>query len=195
MNYGEEIVYWYLRLNGFFPITNFVIHRSSKIKHSADCDLLAIRFPFVYEEIGGKPEDWDKSLVEELGLDHTVGVICEVKTGAYDMKDIFRPEYVNYAIGRLGFVPLGNIDSVAEQLNNAASLETQAGYRIIKLLIANDKKESAGFIYRSLNSAEDFIEKRVRDYPQEKYADRMYFGSELFQHTIHRINRERTDRH
>lgn len=194
MNYGEEITYWYLRLNGFFPITNFVIHRSSKIKHSADCDLLAIRFPFVYEEIGGNPDDWDNGLAEELGFDHIVGVICEVKTGAYDLKNLFRPEYVNYAIGRLGFVPSENIDTVAEQLNNVASIETPEGYRIIKLLIANDNRESAEFIYRSLYSAEDFIEQRVRKYPQEKYADRMYFGSELFQHTIHRINRERTNK-
>lgn len=194
MNYGEEITYWYLRLNGFFPITNFVIHRSSKIKHSADCDLLAIRFPFVYEEIGGNPDDWDNGLAEELGFDHIVGVICEVKTGAYDLKNLFRPEYVNYAIGRLGFVPSENIDTVAGQLNNVASIETPEGYRIIKLLIANDNRESAEFVYRSLNSAEDFIEQRVRKYPQEKYADRMYFGSELFQHTIHRINRERTNK-
>ena len=27
MNFAEELVYWYLRLNGFFPITNFVLHR------------------------------------------------------------------------------------------------------------------------------------------------------------------------
>jgi hypothetical protein len=27
MNSSEELAYWYLRLNGFFPLTNFVIHR------------------------------------------------------------------------------------------------------------------------------------------------------------------------
>lgn len=26
MNYGEDAVYWYLRLNGFFSVTNFVLH-------------------------------------------------------------------------------------------------------------------------------------------------------------------------
>ncbi len=191
MNYGEEIAYWYLRLNGFFPITNFVIHRSSEIEHSSDCDILAIRLPSVYEEIGGNPDDWDNDLAKELGFEHTIGVICEVKTGAYDLKDIFRPEYVKYSVGRLGFVPKANIAAISAKLNEVALLEIEEGRRICKLLIANDQKDSSSFLFRSLNSAEDFISDRVRKYPKEKYADRMYFGSELFQHTIHLIHREK----
>jgi hypothetical protein len=194
MNYGEEIAYWYLRLNGFFPITNFVIHRSSEIEHSSDCDLLAIRLPFVYEEIGGNHDDWDNDLVQQLGFDHVVGIICEVKTGAYKLKDIFRPEYVKYSVGRLGFTPKETIAELSEKLRGNPLLETEEGYRICKLLIANDKKDSSAFLFKRLNSAEDFISDRVRKYPNEKYADRMYFGSELFQHTIHRIHREREER-
>ena len=194
MNYGEEIAYWYLRLNGFFPITNFVIHRSSEIEHSSDCDLLAIRLPFVYEEIGGNHDDWDNDLVQQLGFDHVVGIICEVKTGAYKLKDIFRPEYVKYSVGRLGFTPKETIAELSEKLRGNPILETEEGYRICKLLIANDKKDSSAFLFKRLNSAEDFISDRVRKYPNEKYADRMYFGSELFQHTIHRNHREREER-
>jgi hypothetical protein len=26
MNYGETLAYWYLRLNGFFLLQNFVLH-------------------------------------------------------------------------------------------------------------------------------------------------------------------------
>lgn len=28
MNYGETLAYWYLRLNGFFLLNNFVVHRT-----------------------------------------------------------------------------------------------------------------------------------------------------------------------
>lgn len=42
MNYGEELAYWYLRFNGFFPISNFVVHRSSGIKRTSDVDVLAV---------------------------------------------------------------------------------------------------------------------------------------------------------
>jgi len=32
MNYGELAVpIWYLRLNGFFPISNFVVHASGEV--------------------------------------------------------------------------------------------------------------------------------------------------------------------
>ena len=27
MNFGESLAYWYFRLNGFIPLTNFVLHR------------------------------------------------------------------------------------------------------------------------------------------------------------------------
>lgn len=192
MNYGEEIAYWYLRLNGFFPITNFVIHRSIRIAHSSDCDVIAVRLPYVYEEIGGKPEDWDQDLAQELRFDRILGVICEVKTGRYELGDIFRKEYVHYAISRIGLVPTGHIDAIADDLDNKAIAETSNGNLICKLLIANDFKEPLKFIFRSLNHAEDFIEGRVRKYEKEKYADRMYFGSELLQHTIHRIHRARS---
>lgn len=194
MNYGEEIAYWYLRLNGFFPLTNFVIHRSSKIAYTSDCDVLAVRLPFVYEEIGGNPDDWDDDLADELGFDHFIGVICEVKTGAYNLDELFRPEYVKYSIGRLGFRPMVEIDDLYVSLNETSFQETEKGYRVCKLLIANEKKDSPLFFYKSLNDAEDFIENRVRKYSNEKYADRMYFGSELLQHTIHRMHREREKR-
>jgi hypothetical protein len=194
MNYGEEIAYWYLRLNGFFPITNFVIHRSSEVEYTSDCDLLAIRLPHVYEEIGGNPDDWDKELANQIGFDHIIGIICEVKTGRYEVDDIFQSQYVQYSVGRLGFMQRELIADFSEELNGKAYLETEEGHRICKLLIANDQKDSQAFFFRYLNFTEDFISDRVRKYPNEKYADRMYFGSDLFQNTIHRIHREREQR-
>ena len=190
MNYGEEIAYWYFRLNGFFPITNFVIHRSSEIDYTSDCDLLAVRLPYVYEEIGGKPDDWDENLVKQLGFDRPIGVICEVKTGSYELEGIFRPQYVRYSIGRLGLISKASVDDLAESLEDRPFIETREGYCICKILIANDKKESASFFYISLNSAEDFINDRIRKYPAEKYAARLFFGSTSFQQTIHRMHRE-----
>ena len=48
MNFGETLAYWYLRLNGFIPMRNFVLHRAGiQAPQSADTDLLAIRFPGV----------------------------------------------------------------------------------------------------------------------------------------------------
>jgi hypothetical protein len=185
MNYGEEIGYWYLRLNGFFPISNFVIHRSAGVRDPSDCDLLAIRLPFVYEEIGGKPEDWDNELLERLDINHIVGLICEVKTGDYGLEDIFRPEYVQYSIGQLGMIPMEIIPGFSERFIESAYLDTDMNYRICKLLIAKHQKASPSFFYKSLDSANDFIDKRIQKYSEDKFADRMYFGSELMQYKIY----------
>jgi hypothetical protein len=52
MNYSETLSYWYLRLNGFFLLRNFVLHppyiNGRDYEQVADSDLLAIRFPYVY---------------------------------------------------------------------------------------------------------------------------------------------------
>ena len=130
MNYGETLAYWYLRLNGFFPLKNFVLRSSRREERptqsesyiqGADCDLLAVRFPYVYEEVGGQPwngenikgreGDWDPrfrnwgfSLETEI-----TGLIVEVKTGdlgnrskLVDALKSFRGERVKAAIQRRG---------------------------------------------------------------------------------------------
>ena len=95
MNYGETNAYWYLRLNGFFLIENFVVHRTEEIAHSSDIDLMGVRLPYVFEEVGGQANDWDESLIEELNPQIMTGVICEVKTGGYEEKDLFRKKYLS----------------------------------------------------------------------------------------------------
>jgi len=101
MNYGEELAYWYFRLNGFFPLTNFVLHAGEEVLYTSDCDVLAIRHPHVYEEVGGQPLDWDSVLLERLDFERTIGIVCEVKTGRFNT--VFNSSNVSYAIKRLGF--------------------------------------------------------------------------------------------
>ncbi len=57
MNFAEQLAYWYLRFNGFFPLTNFVLHHGTGHRTS-DTDLLAMRFPYVSEDIGGEEKKW-----------------------------------------------------------------------------------------------------------------------------------------
>lgn len=45
MNYGEEHAYWHLRLNGFLPINDFVVHRTEANADRSDIDVLAVRLP------------------------------------------------------------------------------------------------------------------------------------------------------
>jgi hypothetical protein len=126
VDYGEELAYWYLRLNGFFPITNFVVHRTEKTQHRSDIDVLAIRPAHVYEHVGGHGADWDAYLKEQLPFDRMLGILCEVKTGAFEKDKMFRAEYVRYALPRLGLVPEAECDKLAAELSAGASAPTVA---------------------------------------------------------------------
>ena len=189
MNYGELAAYWYLRLNGFFPISNFVVHASGDVLHTTDCDVLAVRPPFVYEQIGGQPGDWDPFLVENLGLDRPVGIICEVKTGGYEVEKIFRDEPVQYAVRRLGLLPEAEAEHVARALREAPVCRANDGTLIGKLLVAKDEADGP-FLYRPLSAVRGFLDARVAKYPKEKFRDRMFFGPVLFQFVIESLRQD-----
>jgi hypothetical protein len=170
MNYGEKLAYWYFRLNGFFPISNFVIHRSLSTVYPSDCDILAIRPPNVYEEIGGHPEDWDEILTSKLRLDfsRTLGIICEVKTGGFKSNELFDEQNINYAVDRLGFAHHSSEASVRmkyELQKQACYSPDNASYQIAKILIAHgEARANEIHLFISLKHLRDFIKQRLSNY-------------------------------
>jgi hypothetical protein len=189
MNYGEDLAYWYLRLNGFFPITNFVIHQSPGVDHRSDIDVLAIRAPHVFEEVGGQTHDWDEYLASSFGFGRSIGIICEVKTGAYNLDTLFRAEYVHYAIGRLGLVENADVSAVTDALIISPLVEVLGGSAIAKLFISYSDKRDGPYFARTIDQVEDFIVNRVRRYPLEKFASRMFFPLGVFQLLIAQVHR------
>lgn len=205
MNYAEEIAYWYLRFNGFFPLINFVIHRSKleasdgefveKVavadrRYPSDCDVLAIRTPWVYEEIGGLPGDWDGELFSFFDSTRTVGVICEVKAGGYVEKELFQDQYVKYSLQRLGFQQEINKEHLLE-LNTTGSVMLGNSHQVIKLFISNTApKSTETFRYISITNGQNFIKERFINY-REKRSDWVYFKSSLLQQMVWNIKSER----
>ena len=53
----EKVAYWYLRLNGFLQIENFVVHPERRGGQRTDADLLAVRFPYRAERLFDNPHD------------------------------------------------------------------------------------------------------------------------------------------
>jgi hypothetical protein len=151
--------------------------------HSSDCDVLAVRPPFVYEEVGGREDDWDPWLTGQLNFTGTLGIVCEVKSGDYEIDRLFREEVLRYAIARLGFVPIHDVTAISEALQSRPVVVLQDGTQIAKLLVARDEAQGS-FLMRRLGDVEDFLIRRIKRYPKEKYADRMFFGPVLFQTLI-----------
>lgn len=189
MNYGEEMAYWYLRLNGFFLIQNFVIHRTNKVVYSSDIDLLAVRFPHVFEEIGGQEDDWDNILRSYFDVNKITGIICEVKTGSFKELSLFKKEKIEYAINRFGFAP--DIASYAETLTNESKISIpNTNFEIGKLFVSNLPPKRKNFLYISIGEIRAFIEMRIEKYLNEKWRDRLFFHSNYLQEFIDRTKNE-----
>jgi len=187
MNYGEKIAYWYLRLNGFFLIENFVVHRTEEIKYSSDIDLLGLRLPYVFEEVGGQKNDWDKALVAELNPNIMTGVMCEVKTGKFDEGTIFKKEYLKYCLDRFGFMP--NLskytDEIFEKRNTVIEFEGQE-FQILKIFVSNTEAKRHDILQFRIKDLRVFIENRINKYKRRKWQDRLFFQSDFLGELIDR---------
>lgn len=184
LNYGEELVYWYLRLNGFFLLDNFVLHQSSSDEgKTSDTDILAVRFPYVTEKIGGAADDWDSGLFNHFDTDTIIGLICEVKTGLnFNPQNIFKPSNTEKALRRLGFLP--DYQRILDQFSNKA-IALSGQFQIGKVLFSRKRTNPCeNCIHIKLLDVNNFIKGRFAKYCDRKFGDRMFFPSSLMQYII-----------
>jgi len=193
MNFGESLAYWYFRLNGFLPLANFVLHRPDPInRQSADSDILAVRFPYVHEDIGGQPGDWDNERFVEWGLNHfnrTVCLIAEIKTGQYTEASVnraFAQRRVLYALRRIGAVTLSECEEVSNRLSREGVVQHRE-FSFAKVLVSSSARRVGNFddttpcLHIELGDTVDFILTRMNRYRKEKEAARMFFPGDLIQ--------------
>ncbi|MBB6637616.1 hypothetical protein [Cohnella thailandensis] len=185
-NFAEELAYWYLRFNGFFPLPNFVLHQRDLQSHqSADADLLGIRQKYVLEEVGGTHQD--SCLFKHFGNElYHIGVICEVKSaGMVRTRDILmaREDRLRYALKRIGFFSESKVE---EHLNVLRTEKVTFGrfHAVGKVLFTARPFQLEDWICITLKQAEDFIVNRIRQFPVEKGGAKHFFDSELLQYLI-----------
>ncbi|MBP6696585.1 MAG: hypothetical protein KA175_03130 [Flavobacteriales bacterium] len=175
-NYGEELAYWYFRLNGFFPIVDWVDHRDVG-RGTTDADIIAVRPKYSDEHIGGAG---DLDELFEGRKTFNLGVICQVKTGVPATWE-FDDGHVGRAIKRLGMM------EVPESLSLRGKPEvSDESTTILKILIApeNWRRETRSHHFVSMEQVNDFLIRRMRHYPA-KDSDRHFFPSTLLQYIIH----------
>jgi len=201
-NYAEELVYWYLRLNGFFPLANFVYHRlphpDAQAIYNSDADILAIRSPFYRETIFAGEDE--KDLVSDDWLQALngkwIGIIGEVKGSPnVRMEDVaraFSPERLRVAIMRIGLLPNEIVDAtVADMANRNRFLFGEGEETILfKVLFADtptlnqNVMHSPSWMTIGLKEMDNFIRRRIRKYPDQKSGGRYFFPSSFFQYIV-----------
>lgn len=191
MNYGEELAFWYLRFNGFFPIVDFVLHqegRDNAIQNqprTTDCDVLAIRLPHVKEAIGGCGGDWHKLFDEHIRKQAMIAVICQVKAGR-GSKFTFTEDYMQRCVERFGiFESAEECADTARKLMKSNTVEMEvspkAGNKLVIMKLLVSKCEAQGSEHITLAEIRDFIRGRFRRYPLSKCPDWHFFPSSLIQ--------------
>jgi len=154
-NTPEKIAELYLRLNGFFVMSHFVM--LSKEGPHRHIDLVALRLKRSQEIINGKPLKVDKKFFEKLGVDkdeQSIAVVVEVKGGEQS-----------------GEV---NLDNAYKYLKPVVGPDFEQNLKKVVFCLNDPESKRSDIVYFNLKSCLRFILQRLKDYSREKIGDLIY---------------------
>jgi len=204
MNAPEEKAVWYLRLNGFFPIVDFVIH-----ENGSDTDILAIRPPWSHETVYGielEEDDRLRFILDECGVGNKeiwIGVIAEVKGGLSRIRRNrltrkFSKTALRYCLRRLGLFKKEILEApevgIIDKLHsNPFYIDDEMTTIILKVIFANkinikylkrERLSEIAFLI-SFETVKEFFERRLGLEFKERDWDK--FSSVLIQERIQEL--------
>jgi len=171
----ETLAYWYLRLNGFLTITNFVVHPEWAGRQRTDVDVLAARFPHRRELF-----DMEDDCAVVSSMTRILIYLSEVKTGACNLNGPWTErgkQNMQRVLRAVGAFPLEATDEIADALYEQGFYEDQA-VRISLMCVGSQKNPEKrkqfpdvpqitwnhilGFVFKRFNTYRD----QKRDHPQ-----------------------------
>ena len=159
----EDLAYWYLRLNGFFTILNYVLHPDRRGPQRTDADITGVRFPNRAEFPEGNESD-EADFCTSVPL----FLITEVKTQECQLNGPWTSESssnVNRLLASLGVASKSRIPGIAKDLYARGWHEDET------------MRFSLACIGQSVNS--DLLA-RYRDVPQKTWSDVIRFVARRF---------------
>ena len=168
---AEEVASFYLKLNGFFILPNFAIHRDYVNEYiHTEADILAVRFPHSIEEINKKRLFDDPVIAKIAGSRKRLFLIVEVKSGmcAINRKwtnEGFGTQHMQTAIKRMGFAPVGLSGKIAQSLMGKTSTWEDADDQVVHLCIGRSKNDSLRHQQILFSDFAKFFLGRLFDHP------------------------------
>jgi hypothetical protein len=168
MSTPERLAYWYLRLNGFLSIENFVVHPDQGVNQRTDADLLAVRFRHRAENLE-RPMADDPRVSD---VDTYVNlIIAEVKTSACALNGPWTrvpDRNIHRVLAAIGCVEEPKTDAVAKSLYAEGCFQDETA--TIRLMAFGDRPgelsiPAAQVLYDDMS---EFIWDRLRAYDREK---------------------------
>ena len=171
---AEYLAYWYLRLNGFLTIPNFVVHPDTGRNQETDVDVLGVRFPHRAENLNNPMKDdvyftrvRNKSLV----------IIAEVKKRQCDLNGPWtNPGRQNMLriLRAIGAFPEPESDCVAATLYEQGFYESQL-YYVSLLCLGGERNNELATRYSKVPQilwpeVLGFIYRRFHEYRNQKVS-------------------------
>lgn len=113
---SEQLAYWYLRLNGFLTIQNFIVHPDKGVEQRTDADIIGVRFPYRAELQQVRMRD-DELFAKVK--DKPFVVIAEVKRNICDLNGPWtepQKENLQRVLRALGMFPSHEIETAAREI-------------------------------------------------------------------------------
>jgi len=125
---SEQLGYWYLRLNGFLTIPNFVVHPDTGGGQRTDVDILGVRFPHRAELLLNSMAD-DKPFTDIR--DKPYIIIAEVKRGECNLNGPWvRPGQRNMqrVLRAVGAFRKSEVEKVAQDVYKTGVFQNESYY-------------------------------------------------------------------
>ncbi len=174
----ERVAYWYLRLNGFLQIENFVVHPPHHGGQRTDADIIGVRFPHRAERLIDDPDDLMQDDLDRLRLspDRIDIVISEIKTGRCALNGPWTDEErqnIHRVIAAIGSVPTKIVEAAASALYKDAEFDEAEHPRVRLVLFGRERDGEIAEKYSGITQVEwadalAFIWKRFDKYRRQK---------------------------
>lgn len=170
---SEALGYWFLRLNGFLTIPNFVVHPDTGSQQGTDVDVLGVRFPFRTENRQRPMRDYDR--FTRLHRDKAYVALAEIKTGVCKLNGPWTaPERENMqrVLSALGMLSPHEIEFAAQEIYDKGHFENQL-YYITMVCFGSEPRDEITERYPRVPQilwpeVKDFIWNRFRRYRYQK---------------------------
>jgi hypothetical protein len=165
---AEDIAYWYLRLNGFLCLRNFLVHGGRRGDDRTEIDVVGVRFRHRREHLS-KPmldDDW-----VELAA-RMIVVFCDAKKGASDFNPAWLKQQrrtIESFLALVGVIPEGLWDTTARELYDNGRSEPSPDLIITALLVHHDPQQQVSLRWKAamvvqLGHALQFVHRRFKSY-------------------------------
>lgn len=169
---SEGIAYWYLRLNGFMTIVNFLVHPENKRDFCTEVDILGVRFPNRSENLFKPMIDDSRLLIDEKSA---LIVLTEVKSGRCSLNGPWvQPEKRNMekVLRAIGSFKINRNKFVAKSLYENG-IYLSKSYNVTMVCMGNERNFDIETKYPRVpqiifKDALSFIYERLTTYSREK---------------------------